>query len=52
MLEPQENPGEIKNREVELRLRKLDLLQLFLNSRATDIVLVTRLRTAVETAIA
>ena len=34
-------------------LRKLDnlLLQLFLNSSATDIVLVTLLRTAVETAI-
>ena len=35
-------------------LRRLDffLLQLFLNSSATDIVLVTLLRTAVETAVA
>ena len=34
-------------------IRKLDnlLLQLFLNSSATDIVLLTLLRTAVETAI-
>ena len=50
VLEPQANPGEIKSREVELELRKLDLLQLFLNSRATDVVLVTLLCTAVETA--
>ena len=52
VLEPQENPGEIKSWEVELGLRKLDLLQLFLNSRATEVVLVTLLHTAVETATA
>ena len=48
MLDPQDSPGDIKSREVESGLRKLDnpLLQLFLNSCATDIV-----ETAVETAI-
>ena len=53
MLDPQESPGDIKSREVESGLRKQDnpLLQLFLNSCATDIVFVTLLSTAVETAI-
>ena len=43
----------IKSREVELGSESWTclLLQLFLNSCATDIVLVTLLRTAVETAI-
>ena len=43
MLDPHESPGDIKSREVEPGLRKLDnpLLQLFLNSCATDIVFVT-----------
>ena len=61
-------PGEIKRREVELDpqprrgheqgsgagLRKLDFFRfgLFLNSSATDIVLVTQPSTAVETAVA
>ena len=40
---PQESPGEIKSREVELGSESWTclLLQLFLNSNATDIVLVT-----------
>ena len=46
MLDPQESPEEIKSREVELGW--MFLLQLFLNSSATDIVLVTLLHTAVE----
>ena len=52
VLDPQESPGEIKSREVELRSESWTclLLQLFLNSCATDIVLVTLLRTPVETA--
>ena len=46
-------PGEIKSREVELGLRVgLFSLQLYPNSRATDIVFVTLFCTAVETAIA
>ena len=54
VLDPQESPEEIKSREVELGSENWIclLLQLFLNSCATDIVLVTLLRTAVETAIA
>ena len=55
VLDPQESPGEIKSREVELGLKLkggLFLLQLLLNSSATDIVLVTLFRTAVGTAIA
>ena len=54
VLDPQESPGENKSREVELGSESWTclLLQLFLNSSATDIVLVTLLRTAVETAIA
>ena len=53
MLDPQESPGEIENREVELGSEKLDnpLLRFFLNSCSTDIVFVILLRTAVETAI-
>ena len=53
MLDPQENPGEIKSREWSW-FQKVGplLLQLFLNSSATDIVLETLLRTAVETATA
>ena len=51
VLDPQVSPEEIKSREVELGLRVgLLLLRLLLNSSATDIVLVTLLRTAVETA--
>ena len=51
MLDPQDSPEEIKSKEVELGLKVgLLLLQLFLNSGATDIVFVTLLRTAVETA--
>ena len=52
VLDPQESPGEIKSREVELGSESWIylLLQLFPNSSATDIVFV--LRTAVETAIA
>ena len=53
VLDPQESPEEIKSREVELaRKAGLLLLQLLLNSSATDIVLVTLPSTAVETAIA
>ena len=54
MLDPQESPVETKNRQVELGSESWTclLLQLFLNSSVTDIVLVTLLRTAVETAIA
>ena len=50
-LDPQVSPEEIMSREVE---RKLDFFrfELFLNSSATDIVLVTLPSTAVETAIA
>ena len=42
-LVPQESPDEIKSREVELGSESWTclLLQLFLNSNATDIVLVT-----------
>ena len=51
--DPQESPGESKSREVELGSESWTclLLQLFLNSCAADIILVTLLRTAVETAI-
>ena len=50
-LDPQVSPGEIMSKEVELGLKVgLLLLQLFLNSNATDIVFGTLLRTAVETA--
>ena len=53
VLDPQVSPEKINSREVELVLKAgLLLLQLFLNSGATDIVLVTLFRTAVETAIA
>ena len=54
VLDPQESPEKIKSRQVELGSESWTclLLQLFLNSSATDIVLVTLLRTAVETAIA
>ena len=54
MLDPQETPEDIKSMEVELGLESWTclLLQLFLNSTATDIALVSLLRTAVETAIA
>ena len=53
VLDPQVSPEEIKSREVELGLRAgLLLLRLFLNSSAADIVFLTLLRTAVETAIA
>ena len=52
VLDPQVSPEETKNTEVELGLRVgLLLLQLLLNSSATDIVIVTLLRRAVETAI-
>ena len=49
-----QSPEEIKRREVELdsECRTCNLLQLLLNSRTTDIVFVTLLRTAVETVIA
>ena len=52
-LDTQASPEEIKSREVELEL-KIGLLlhQLFPNSRATDIVFMTLVRTAVGTAIA
>ena len=52
VLDPHESPGEIKSREMELgsEFWTTFLLQLFLNSCATDIVFVTLLRTAVETA--
>ena len=55
MLDPQESPGEIKSREVELGSHGelgSPLLRLFLNSGATDIVLVPLFRTTVETATA
>ena len=54
MLDPQESLGEIKSREVELGSESWTclLLPLFLNSSATDIVLVTLLHTAIETATA
>ena len=54
MRAPQDSPGEINCREVELGSESWTclLLQLFLNTCATDIVLVTLLRTAVETAVA
>ena len=54
-LDLQVNPEEIMSRETEVGgLRKLDFFRsgLFLNSSATDIVLVTLPSTAVETAIA
>ena len=53
VLDPQDSPEEIKRREADLGSDSWTclLLQLFLNSSATDIVLVTLLRTAVETAI-
>ena len=54
-LDPQGSPEEIKSSEVELGSQKvrLLLLQLFLSSSATDIiVLVTLLRTPAETATA
>ena len=53
MLDSQVSPEEIKSREVELGLRAgLILLQLFLNSGATDIVFVTLFCIAAGTAIA
>ena len=53
VLDPQDSPEEIESRGVELGLRAgLLWLQLFLNSCATDIVVVTLFRTAVETVIA
>ena len=53
VLDPQESPEEIKSREVELGSECWTclLLHFFPNSSATHIVLVTLLRTAVETAI-
>ena len=53
MLDPQESPAEREEQGGGAGLRKLDnpLLQLFLNSCATDIVFVTLLRAALETAI-
>ena len=56
-LDPQLCPEEITSREVELGLSKLDIFcfelsKLFLNSSATDIVLVILSSTAVERAIA
>ena len=52
VLNHQVSSEEIKSREVELAQKAgLLLLQLLLNSSAMDIVLVTLLRTAVETAI-
>ena len=52
-LDPQESPRRDQEQGGGAGLRKLDcpLLQLFPNSCATDIVLATLLRTAVETAI-
>ena len=52
--DPEESPEEIKSREMELGIESWTclLLQLFLNSSATNIVLVTMFRTAVETVIA
>ena len=52
-LDPQVSPEEIMNREVELSC-ELDFFrfELFLNSSATDIVLVTLPSTAIEIAIA
>ena len=52
VLDLQVSPEEMKSKEVELGSVGLLLLWLFLNSSATDIVLVTLLRTAVETATA
>ena len=53
MLDLQESPEEIKRREVELGSEsRTFLLQLFPNSSATDIVFLTLLRTAAETAVA
>ena len=53
-LDPQVSPEEIMSREVESGCQKLDFFRfgLFLNSGATDIVLVTLPSTAVETAVA
>ena len=53
-LDPQFSPEEIMSREVELGCESWDFFRfgLFLNSSATDIVLVTLPSTAVETAIA
>ena len=53
-LDPQVSPEEIKSREVELGYEKLDFFRfgLFLNSSATDIVLVTLSSTAVDTGTA
>ena len=50
---PSREPGRDQEQGCGAGLRKLDylLLQLFLNSCATDIVFVSLLRTAVETAI-
>ena len=51
VLDPQFSPEEIKSMEVEVGSERwTSFLQLFLSSSATDIVLVTLLRTAVETA--
>ena len=53
VLDPRVSPEEIKSMEVELGLNVgLLLPQLFLNSGATDIVLVPLFRTTVETATA
>ena len=53
MLDPYESPEKLKSREVEPGSESWTCLslQFFLNSSVTDIVLVTLLRTAVETAI-
>ena len=53
-LDPQVSPEEIMSREVELGCESWTSFRfgLFLNSSATDIVLVTPPSTAVETAIA
>ena len=50
VLDPQESPEDTKSMEVELGSESWTclLLQLFLNSTATDIVLVSLLRTAIE----
>ena len=51
VLDPQVSPEEVKSREVELGSGVgLPLLQLFLNSGATDIVFVSLFRIAFGTA--
>ena len=54
VLDPQVSPEDIKSREVELGSESWDFFcfELLLNSSATDVVLVTVLRTVTETAIA